>query len=102
MISFKAMRNKLYTLQDDLKKRLKDPQFRRLWQESEVEYQLARKLIEKRLAKKISQRGLARKVKTTQAVISRIESMRANPSLGLLKRLAEALNTRLEIRFLPR
>lgn len=96
------MRNKLYTLQDDFKKRLKDPQFRRLWQKSEVEYQLARKLIEKRLAKKISQRELAKKVKTTQAVISRIESMRANPSLGLLKRLAEALNTHLEIRFLPR
>ena len=102
MISFKTMRNKLYTLQDDLKKRLKDPKFLRLWQESEVEYQLARKLIEKRLAKKISQRELARKVKTTQAVISRIESMRSNPSLGLLKRLAEALSTRLEIRFLPR
>lgn len=96
------MKNKLYTLQDDLKKRLKDPQFRRLWQESEVEYQLARKLIEKRLAKKVSQRELAKKVKTTQAIISRIESMRANPSLGLLKRLAEALNTRLEIHFLPR
>ena len=74
------MKNKLYTLQDDLKKRLKDPEFRRLWQESEAEYQLARKLIEKRLTRKISQRGLARKVKTTQAAISRIESMRANPS----------------------
>ena len=96
------MRNKLYTLQDDLKKRLKDPEFRRLWQESEVEYQLARKLMEKRLSKKISQRELAIKVKTTQAVISRIESMAANPSLGLLKRLAGALNTRLEIRFLPK
>lgn len=96
------MKNKLYTLEDDLKKRLKDPEFLRLWQESEVEYQLARKLIERRLAKKISQRELAREVKTTQAVISRVESMRANPSLGFLKRLAEALNTRLEIRFLPK
>jgi len=96
------MRNKLYTLQDDLKKRLKDPEFRRLWKESEVEYQLARKLIERRLLRKISQRELARQAKTTQAVISRIEGMSSNPSLGLLKRLAQALNSRLEIRFLPK
>ncbi|EKD62143.1 MAG: XRE family transcriptional regulator [uncultured bacterium] len=96
------MKNKLYTLEDDLKKRLKDPRFRRLWQESEVEYQLARKLIEKRVKQKVSQRTLAKQAKTTQAVISRIESMNANPSLSLLKRLAQALDSRLEIRLLPR
>ena len=96
------MKNKLYTLEDDLKKRLKDPKFRRLWQESEVEYQLARKLIEKRVKQKVSQRTLAKQAKTTQAVISRIESMNANPSLSLLKRLAQALDSRLEIRLLPR
>lgn len=96
------MRNKLYTLEDDLKKRLKDPEFRRLWKESEVEYQLARKLIEKRLKQKISQRELAKQAKTTQAVISRIEGMSSNPSLELLKRLAKALDLRLEIRFLPK
>jgi ribosome-binding protein aMBF1 (putative translation factor) len=96
------MRNKIYTLEDDLKKRLKDTEFRRLWKESQVEYQLARKLIETRLAQKISQRELAKKVKTTQAVISRIESMSSNPSLGLLKRLAKALDSRLEIRLVSK
>ena len=95
------MKNKIYTLEVDLKNRLKNPEFRKLWKESEVEYQLARKLIEKRLAKNISQRYLAKKVKTTQAVISRIESMNSNPSLNFLKRLAIALDSRLEIRFLP-
>lgn len=96
------MRNKFCTLQDDLKKRLKDPEFRNLWKESEVEYQLARNLIQKRLVRKMSQRTLARKVKTTQAVISRIESMNSNPSINLLKRLAQALDSRLEIRLVPR
>lgn len=96
------MRNKLYTLEDDLNKRLKDKNFRLLWKESEVEYQLARKLIEKRLTKKISQRELAKKAKTTQAVISRVESLASNPSLGLLKRLAAALDSRLEIHWLPK
>jgi len=96
------MRNKLYTFQDDLKKRLKDPEFRQLWKESEVEYQLARKLIERRLAQKISQRELAKKAKTTQAVVSRVEGMDSNPSLGLLKKLAKALDSRLEIRLISR
>lgn len=96
------MKNKLYTFRDDLKKRLKDPEFLQLWKESEVEYQLARKLIQKRLKQKMSQRILAKRAKTTQAVISRIESMNTNPSISLLKRLASALDLRLEIQFLPK
>lgn len=96
------MRNKIYTLKDDLNKRLKDPEFKRLWKESEVEYQLARKLVEKRIRSHLSQRDLAKKAKTTQAVISRVESMNSNPSLGLIKRLARALGFQIEIRWLPK
>lgn len=94
------MKNKFYTFKNDLQGRLKNPEFRRLWKGSEVEYELAGKLIERRLIKKISQRELAQRAKTTQAVISRIESLNANPSLLLLKRLAYALDSHLEIRFL--
>jgi ribosome-binding protein aMBF1 (putative translation factor) len=94
------MRNKLYyTFEEDLEKRLKDPKFKRAWEETEVEYQLARQLIEKRLAKKMPQRELAKKAKTTQAVISRIETMEANPSLSLLKKLAQSLDAKIEISF---
>ncbi len=93
------MKNKFYTLQEDLKKRLKNPEFKKAWEESEVEYQLGRRLIEARLERSISQRDLAKKANTTQAVISRIEAMNSNPSIGLLKRLAEALGTKLKIGF---
>lgn len=94
------MKNKfLYTLDDDLAKRLKNPEFKKAWEESELEYQLARQLIKKRLERKMSQRELARKVKTTQAVISRIETMQANLSLSLLKRIAQTLNVKLDLRF---
>lgn len=96
------MKNKLYTLNDDLDKRLKDPEFRKHWEASEIEYQLAKKLIDRRLNRHLSQRDLAKKAKTTQTVISRVESMNSNPSLGLLKRLAQALDSRLEIRLLPK
>ena len=93
------MRNKLkeYTLDDDLKKRLKNPKFRKEWEESEPEYLLGKSLIEARLERKMSQRALAIKVGTSQAAISRIEGMDANPSLSLLKRIAAALDTKLQI-----
>lgn len=94
------MRNKLvYTFEDDLARRLKDPEFRKAWEETEAEYLLATQLIEKRLKKKMSQRTLAKKVKTTQAVISRIETMQANPSLSLLKRISDVLGTKLILQF---
>lgn len=94
------MKNKLlYTFEEDLTKRLKNPSFKKAWEKSEPEYLLAKQLIEKRMRKKLSQRGLARKLKTTQAVISRLETMRANPSLGLLKRIAEVFDQRLVLMF---
>ena len=100
MISSYRMKNKLlYTLTDDLNYRLKNPKFRQAWEESEPEYTLAKQLIKKRLAKKLSQRDLAAKLHTSQAVISRLETMRANPSLSLLKRIADILDTKISLAF---
>jgi len=93
------VKNKIYTFEDHLKESLKDPEFRKIWEETELEYQLAKQLIEKRLKKKLSQRQLAKKLKTSQAVISRIETMGGNPSLSLLKRIARALDSKLTIQF---
>ncbi len=90
---------KIYTFQEDLAKRLKNPKFKKVWEDSETEYQLAVKVIEARLRRKMSQRDLAKKVKTSQAAISRVEAMNGNPSLSLLKRIASALDTKLSIGF---
>ena len=94
------MKNKLsYTFGKHLKEQLKDPEFEKEWIKSETEYQLARTLIKKRKKSKISQRELAKKLHTSQAVISRIETMQGNPSLGLLKRIARALDSEIVVRF---
>jgi len=92
-------RFKEYTFEEDLKKRLKNPSFKKEWEDSEIEFQLGCRLIEARIAKKLSQRALAKKVGTSQAAIARIESMNANPSVKLLKRIAAALGTKLQISF---
>lgn len=88
-----------YTFEQHLKESLKNPKFRTEWENSEIEYQLGRRLIEARLKRNISQRALAKRANTTQAVISRIEAMNSNPSIGLLKRLAQALGVKLKIGF---
>jgi predicted transcriptional regulator len=94
------MKNKLYyTFEEHLRESLKDPKFKKVWKDSEPEYLLARELIKKRLEKNMSQRDLAKKLNTSQAAVSRIETMSANPSLSLLKRIAKVLGTNLQVNF---
>ena len=91
---------KTYTFRQHLKESLKDPEFRKAWEDSEAEYQISRALISARIDKKISQRELAKRANTTQAVISRLESMSANPSIGLIQKIASALNLKLKIQLI--
>ncbi len=76
---------------------MKDPKFRHEYEALEPEFQIARQMIGSRIKQKISQSELAKKAGTGQAVISRLEGMNASPSLALLKRVAQALNTKLQI-----
>jgi predicted transcriptional regulator len=87
------------TLDNYLKEQLKDPEFKKEWEKSDVAYQVTRELISARIEGKISQRQIAKRAKTTQAVISRIENMTVSPSIGLLSRIADSLGKKLEIKF---
>jgi DNA-binding XRE family transcriptional regulator len=63
---------------------------------------IARKLYDLRAQAKLSQAELARRVGTTQSVISRLEDADYDGhSLQMLRRIASALDKRVEIRFLP-
>ena len=87
----------------DLEKEwMKNPAFVREWEKVEPEYQLARSLIGLRLKKKLTQTELARKIGTKQPVVSRIESMTTSTTVSILKRIAQALDVKLQIRFLPK
>lgn len=90
---------KYYTVDDHLRERLKDPAFKKVWEEGEPAYQIACKIIEKRLKSKLSQRALAKKLGTSQAAIARLESMNGNPTLSFLKRIAKTLDAKLVVQF---
>ena len=87
------------TLDEYLAEQLKDPDFKREWEESEAGYQLTRELLRARIKGRISQRQLAQRAGTTQAVISRIENMSVSPSIGLVQRIVNSLGKKLEIKF---
>src|SRR3989344_948186 len=81
------------------KKALKDPEFKAEYDNLQPEFALIEAVLEARKKKGITQKILAKKIGTKQSVISRLEAGRANPTVAFLKKLATALSSRLEIRF---
>lgn len=85
------------------KKRLmKDPEFRAEYEALEPEYKLASALIKLRLSKGLTQEELAKKLHTKQSGIARLESGSSLPSLSTIKKVAEALDAKLEIVLRPK
>ena len=78
---------------------LKDPEFRKVLEETRLEYEVARAIIRARIENGLTQAQLAKKLKTRQSVISRAESASSLPSLSFLKKIADALGASLQIEF---
>lgn len=92
-------RFKLFDAQEFLVEKLKDPEFKAEWEKMEPQYQLEREMIKARIEKHLTQSELAKKADTTQAVISRIESMTVSPSLNTVNKIAMAFGKKLQIKF---
>ena len=72
-------------------------------EEARAEDELARKIYELREQAGLTQARLAKLIGTSESVISRLEdSDYKGHSLTMLKRIAAALDKRVEIRFVPR
>jgi ribosome-binding protein aMBF1 (putative translation factor) len=72
------------------------PDFRRVSDEFDVEYEVARQMQVARTQAGLTQADLARRMHTTQSVVSRIESG-VNVSIETLARFAEACGSRLQV-----
>ncbi|PIU33199.1 transcriptional regulator [Candidatus Woesebacteria bacterium CG_4_10_14_0_2_um_filter_39_14] len=84
---------------DFLKESLKNTKIKAEYDKLQPEFAMIQAVIDARVKKGVTQKELAQRIGTKQSVISRLESGRANPSIAFLKRLAQALNSHLEIRF---
>lgn len=85
------------TFGEHLAQALADPEFREAWEASDPAYQVARL----RILRGLTQQQLAERVGTRQPSMARLESGREEPKLGFLRRVAEALEARLEVRIVP-
>lgn len=97
------MRKPQYYTWKELRRELfKDPGVKKAYEDLQPEFAIVQAIIDARVKKKISQEELAKRMGTGQAVISRLENANAKPSLSLIKRLANALNLKVELHFTPR
>ena len=88
-VSFRAHLNEM----------LKDPKFKKVYDDLAPKYRLISEIIRKRIEKNISQKELAKRLGTGQSAMSRFESGNYNPSYQFLQKLAKALDSELYIEF---
>jgi len=83
---------------DRLKEDLKDPEFRKAFDEEEIYASLAIQIARIRQKKKLTQQELAKRLHTTQQTISRLENIyNKSYSLRTLIELARVLDKRLKV-----
>lgn len=87
---------------DYLAEKLKDPEFRAGYEKVRQENEPLRAILRARVEKGMTQAAIAKKMGTTQSSIARVESGKSHPTIPFMQRLADALDMKLEIRFLPR
>ena len=79
-----------------------DPELREMIAEEAVNAQVARMIYDARLAAGLTQKQLADMIGSQQSVIARLEDADyEGHSLSMLRRIAEALDQKLEVRFVP-
>ncbi len=82
-----------------LSRRLKDPEFRGLYEEELQKLRIGLQIAEARKKRHLTQKQLAQKIGTSQGAITRIESgTYTGHSLHTLGRIAAALRANLEVR----
>ncbi|MBR1616111.1 MAG: helix-turn-helix transcriptional regulator [Treponema sp.] len=90
------------TLAEALKEQMKDESFRKEYEALEPEYEIISSLIDARKACNVTQKQLSETTGIAQSDISRIETGSGNPTIKILKRLAEGLGMDLKIEFIPK
>lgn len=94
---------KTISLNDVIKEKLKDEDFRVYYEEELIKNRIAKTIIEIRQKEGMTQEELAQKAQTSQPVIARLEKgtdIRV-PSLKLLHKIAHALGKEMVISFKP-
>jgi DNA-binding XRE family transcriptional regulator len=85
--------------QDYLKEQLKDPEFKRHYDEYGKQLEIAYQILLLRKKKKMSQAALAKKIGTKQSNVARMETGQQNFSIDTLQKIAQVFNKDLKVSF---
>lgn len=90
------------TFDDMLSNQLKDEEFRKEYESIQPEMDVIRAIVDARTSQNLTQKELAERTGINQADISKLENGTRNPSVNLLKRLADGMGMALKIEFVPK
>ena len=96
------MKRKMRTFDDMLNEQLKDINFKKEYEDIQPEMDVIRAIVDARTAKNLTQKELSKITGINQADISKLENGTRNPTLSLLKRLAEGMGMELRLQFIPK
>ena len=87
---------------DFLDEQLENPDFKKEWEDIQPEMDVIRAIVDARTSQNLTQKELATRTGINQADISKLENGTRNPSLKLLKRLADGMGMVLKLEFVPK
>jgi predicted transcriptional regulator len=87
---------------DFLNEQLQDEEFKKKYDDLQPELDVIRAIANARESKNLTQKQLADRSGIDQADISKLENGTRNPSINLLKRLAEGMDMALKIDFVAK
>ena len=85
-----------------LNEQMQNEEFRKEYEAIQPEMDVIRAIVEARIYQNLTQKELSERSGINQADISKIENGTRNPSLNLLKRLADGMGMSLKIEFIPK
>lgn len=87
---------------DFLKEQLQNPEVKAEYDALQPEFDIMQAIIDARKSQNLTQKELSERTGITQADISRIETGTRNPSLNMLKKLADGMGMYLKVEFIPK
>ena len=90
------------TLKQYKDEHMKDITFAKEYEAMQPEMDVIRAIVEAGTSQNITQKELAERTGINQADISKLENGTRNPSVNLLKRLADGMGMALKIEFVPK
>jgi predicted transcriptional regulator len=90
------------TLKQFKDEQMQNTEFAGEYEAIQPEMDVIRAMVEARTSQNLTQKELAERTGINQADISKLENGTRNPSVNLLKRLAEGMGMALKIEFVPK